>query len=75
MAQEVSGGLVDQFALGVEQFIRTAEIGFRLLHGRHIQKHQGLAQVMVRAKAADRAGGCGDNGGGLAGPDACAIGA
>ena len=51
MAQEISGGLVDEFAFGVEQFIRTTQIDFGLLHGRHIQKHQGLAQVMVGSKA------------------------
>src|SRR3989338_6607556 len=37
----------------IEETAGTAEVGFRLLHHMHVEKHHGLAQVVVGREAAD----------------------
>src|SRR5271163_1848666 len=53
--QEFSRSVVDELAVGVEQFVRAADIGFRLRHRGDVQKHQRLPQMMVSAESADTA--------------------
>ena len=51
-----------------------AEIGFGLLHHRHVEEHAGLAQLVVGAEPADRAGRGADDRRRLLVPHALAIG-
>ena len=53
--QEFTGAFADELALLIEQLVGMAEIGFGLLHGRHVQKHQRLPEMMVGAEGPDRA--------------------
>jgi len=39
----------------LEELVDVAHIGLRLLHGRHVEKHQRLPEVMIGAKGSDRA--------------------
>ncbi len=66
--QEFAYTVVDELAVGGEQFISAADIGLRLRHRRHVEKHQRLTQMMVGAEPADRAGRSADDGAGLAAP-------
>jgi hypothetical protein len=38
--QEFAGAVADEIAVFIEELVGMADIGFRLLHGRHVQKHQ-----------------------------------
>ena len=62
-----------ELAAFVEQFRGAADIGFRLLHHRDVEEDERLAQVMVRAEPADRAGRDADHRARLAGPRALAV--
>lgn len=50
------GIIRNKFALIVKQRERIADIGFGLGHHRHFEEGQSLAQMMVRAERAERAG-------------------
>src|SRR5690606_7980616 len=54
--QEFLRPVVVQFAIVVEQLVCAAHIGFGLRHGRNVQRHQNLTQMMVCAKAAHGTG-------------------
>ncbi|MEH2474393.1 hypothetical protein V1281_004423 [Nitrobacteraceae bacterium AZCC 2161] len=43
-----------ELATFLEQLVCMADIGFRLLHGRHVQKHERLPQIMIGAEGPDR---------------------
>ena len=47
--------VVRELAVLVEHLGRAADVGLRLVHRRHVQEHQRLAQVVVGAEAADGA--------------------
>ena len=51
-ADQVLGLLVGQVALIVEAF-RRIDHHFRLVHRVHVQKHESLAQMVLRAGSAD----------------------
>ena len=51
-----------------------ADIGFRLPHGRYIQKHERLPEMMIGAEGSDRTRRAADDRTGLAVPDAASIG-
>src|ERR1700687_4551271 len=40
---------VVELPFGIEELRRAADVGLRLLHRGDVEKHEGLAQVMVRA--------------------------
>src|ERR1700704_2356673 len=73
LLQEFSGTVVDELALLIEQLIGMADIGFGLLHGRHVQKHQRLPQMMIGTEGPDRARRAADDRTRLAVPDAASI--
>jgi hypothetical protein len=56
--QEFSGAVADEFALLIEELFDMANIGFRLLHGRNIQKNKRLPEMMIGAEGSDRAWRC-----------------
>jgi hypothetical protein len=39
-----------------EQLVDMADICFGLMHGRYVQKHERLPQMMIGAEGPDRAG-------------------
>ena len=41
----------------IEELVAMANIGFRLLHGRHVKKHKRLRQMMIGAEGSDRLAG------------------
>src|SRR5690606_39434966 len=43
-----------KFSVLVEQFFRIANIRFRLLHGRNVEEHERLAEVVVGTKSSHR---------------------
>ncbi len=47
LLQEFSGTIVDELAMFIEELVGMADIGFGLLHGRHVQKHERLPQMMI----------------------------
>src|SRR5882724_3856517 len=55
LLQEFAGAIADQLAMFIEELVGIADIGFRLLHGRHVQKHERLPQMMIGAEGTDRA--------------------
>src|SRR5882757_5985372 len=71
--QECVGAVVDELAMFIEELVGMADIGFGLLHGRHVQKHERLPQMMIGAEGPDRARRAADNRTGLAVPDAASI--
>src|SRR5205814_3367873 len=54
LLQKLLRAWIGQLAFPVEQLGCAAYIRFGLLHGRNIQKHERLAQMMIRAETADR---------------------
>src|SRR5882757_5954511 len=58
----------------IEQLVDMANIGFRLLHGRHVKEHERLSQMMIGAEGPDRARRAADDRTRLAVPDAASIG-
>src|SRR3981189_1980783 len=59
----------------IEQLVDMANIGFRLLHGRHVKEHERLSQMMIGAEGPDRARRAADDRPRLSVPDAASIGA
>ena len=74
LPEELTRAVLDQFALGIKKISRSADVGFRLLHRGHVQKHQSLTQVMVRTECAQRAGRYADDRAGFAIPRIAPIG-
>src|SRR5258708_27695795 len=71
--QEFAGTIVDEFAMLIEQLVCMADIGFGLLHGRDVQKHERLPQMMIGPESPDRARRSADDRTRLAVPDAASI--
>jgi hypothetical protein len=42
LLQELAGAVVDELATFIEELVGMADIGFWLMHGRHVQKHKRL---------------------------------
>src|SRR5437868_5989386 len=62
LGDELLQGSVLEAAALIEAVVAdVAEIGFGLLHHRHVEEHAGLADLVVRAEAADRPGRGSDN--------------
>ena len=59
------GGFEMRSVVG-EELVGAADIGLGLLHHRHVEEDQRLAQMVIGAEAADRAGRDADHGAGLA---------
>src|SRR5258708_13550896 len=57
----------------IEELVGMAEIGFGLLHGRHVQKHKRLPQMMIGAEGPDCARRTADDRTRFAVPDAASI--
>src|SRR5262245_33971594 len=53
LVQEFGRRFVDQPAVLREQSGGVADIGFRLLHGRHVEEDERLPKVMIGAESAD----------------------
>src|ERR1700730_2893456 len=53
--QEFAGAIVGKLAVLIEELVGMADIGFGLLHGRHVQKHKRLPEMMIGAEGPDRA--------------------
>src|SRR5882757_8789241 len=71
--QEFAGAIADELAVLIEELVGTTDIGFGLLHGRHVQKHERLPEMMIGAEGPDRARRAADNRTRLAVPDAASI--
>ena len=72
--QEFAGAIADELALLIEELVGMADIGFGLLHGRHVQKHERLPEMMIGAEGSDRARRAADDRTRLAVPDTASIG-
>jgi hypothetical protein len=73
LLQEFAGTIINELATFIEELVGTANIGFGLLHGRHVQKHQRLPQMMIGTEGPDRARRAAYNRTRLAVPDAASI--
>jgi hypothetical protein len=73
LLQEFSGIIVDELAVLIEELVGMTDIGFGLLHGRHVQKHERLPQMMIGAEGSDRARRAANDRTRLAVPDATSI--
>src|SRR5712671_5610555 len=73
LLQEFTGAVADELAMLIEQLVGMADIGFGLLHGRHVQEHERLPQMMIGTEGPDRARRTADDRTGLAVPDAASI--
>src|SRR6267378_2314278 len=73
LLQEFAGTIVDELAMFIEELVGMADIGFGLLHGRHVQKHERLPQMMIGAEGPDRARRTANDRARLAVPDAASI--
>src|SRR6266849_3801684 len=73
LLQEFAGAVADELAMFIEQLVGMADIGFGLLHGWHIQKHERLPQMMIGTEGPDRARRSADDRTRLAVPDAASI--
>src|ERR1700692_1658843 len=51
--QEFAGAVAGDLALFIEQLVGVANIRFRLLHGRDVEKHERLPQMMIGAEGSD----------------------
>ena len=51
LLQEFAVAIADELAVLIEELVGMADIGFGLLHGRHVQKHERLPQMMIAPKA------------------------
>src|ERR1700761_8227408 len=71
--QECAGAVTDQRAMFVKQLVDMTDIGFRLLHSRHVEEHERLSQMMIGAESPDRARRAANDRTGLAVPDAASI--
>jgi hypothetical protein len=65
--------VADERAMFIEELVDMANIGLRLLQGRHVEKHQRLPQMMIGAKGSDRARLATDDRTKLTVPDAASI--
>src|SRR5437667_12841865 len=73
LLQEFAGAVVDELAMFIEELVGMADISFRLLHGRHVQKHERLPQMMIGTEGPDRARRAAGDCTRLAVPDAASI--
>src|SRR3984893_6821752 len=73
LLQEFPGAVADELAMFIEELVGMADIGFGLLHGRHVQKHERLPQMMIGTEGPDRARRAADDRTRLAVPDAASI--
>jgi hypothetical protein len=55
LLQEFAGAVADELAVLIEELVGMTDIGFGLLHGRHVQKHERLPQMIIGAEGSDRA--------------------
>jgi hypothetical protein len=51
LLQEFAGAIADELAMFIEELVDMADIGFGLLHGRHVQKHERLPEMMIGAES------------------------
>jgi hypothetical protein len=47
LQQEFAGAVADELAVLIEEPVGMTDIGFGLLHGRHVQKHERLRQRLL----------------------------
>jgi hypothetical protein len=73
LLQEFAGAVAGKLAMFIEALVGMTDIGFWLLHGRHIQKHERLPEMMIGAEGPDRARRTADHRTRLAAPDAASI--
>src|SRR3984893_16715595 len=73
LLQEFAATIVDELAMFIEQLVGIADIGFGLLHGRHVQEHQRLPQMIIGTEGPDRVRRTAYNRTRLAVPDAPSI--
>src|SRR3954451_13187697 len=73
-AEELGRPFILHAAVVAEQVAGLADIGFGLLENRHVEEHQGLAEMVIGAEAADPARRDADHRRRLPAPDALAIG-
>src|ERR1700693_6434656 len=73
LLQKFAGAVADELTMFIEELVGMADIGFGLLHGRHVQKHERLPEMVIGAEGPDRARRAADNRPRLAVPDAAAI--
>src|SRR5713101_1967819 len=73
LLQEFAGTIVDELAMFIEELVGMADIGFGLLHGRHVQEHERLPQMMIGTEGPNRARRTADDRTRLAVPDAASI--
>ena len=53
--EECSRAIIDEPVGFIEQIMCIANVGLGVLHGRYVERHQRLAQMVVGAKAAESA--------------------
>src|SRR5690242_626590 len=70
VAAEIASGGIGEAPLLIDQLVDAADVRLRLLHHRHVEKHERLPQVMVRTEGAHRAGSTAHHGTRLAVPGA-----
>src|SRR6266567_7292573 len=73
LLEEFAGAVVDELTMFIEELVGMADIGFGLLHGRHVQKHERLPEMMIGTEGPDRARRTADDRSRLAVPDAASI--
>src|ERR1700688_4535037 len=73
LVQKFAGAIADELAMFIEELVGMADVGFGLLHGRHVQKHERLPEMMIGAEGPDRARRAADNSTRFAIPDAASI--
>src|SRR3984893_7119588 len=71
--QEFAEAVADELAMFIEELVGMADIGFGLLHGRHVKKHERLPEMMIGAEGPDRARRAAGDRTRLAVPDAASI--
>src|SRR5690348_10421941 len=69
-AAEIASGGIGEASMLVHQLVYAADIRLGLLHARHVEENQALAQMMIGAEGALRARRAADDGAGLAVPRA-----
>src|SRR6266498_42574 len=74
LAEVLARAFVHQIAVRVEEARDPPDVRLRLLHRRHVQEDEGLAQVVVRAEPREHARRDARDRGGLAGPRAVPVG-
>src|SRR5258708_7343165 len=73
LLQKFAVAVADELAMFIEKLVGMADIGLGLLHGRYVQKHQRLPEMMIGTEGPDRARRTTDDRTRLAVPDAASI--